>query len=469
MRIGYVHGSPLFDKFESKYDNPTHLRERGFTDVVVADQLSGGLHAEPGALRAQIESCSDAGLNVWLMDDLFTLSADSNAGCPGLQASWDESADSIRACLEEHPDVRGMVFRFGETFTHPSSDFKRYDLIRCDCIDCSHIDGITRRRRVIELLESVVCREMGKRCILRLWDLGEDGVHADRTMQARVLSKWGGDPRFMVSVKHSQTDYWRHQPWNPSIDLEGPARIVEFQCEREYEFIGMLPNWQGLEWSQGPVECGEAGWTGLANKRPPDWAGVWVLPLGGGWAKRHAQSTLWADMNVHAILALCTDPMADADDILHQFMADESLPKEGHALLRKSAELILRLRYLDVWRLIADQRWMPAENWFRDDNFVPGACASIANTVIEQGLADLLRTERALASAMARTHRMEAEEIEWGPHADFILESYRWAATFAEWTESVWDALLRAAPLKRDEAKLILLEAAPPSPLSVMD
>ena len=54
--------------------------------------------------------------------------------------------------------------------------------------------------------------------------------------------KWGGDPRFFVSIKHTMTDYWRHQPWNPSMTEPGPARLVEFQCEREYEFIGMVPN-----------------------------------------------------------------------------------------------------------------------------------------------------------------------------------------------------------------------------------
>jgi hypothetical protein len=251
--------------------------------------------------------------------------------------------------------------------------------------------------------------------------------------------------------------------------MEGPARIIEFQCEREYEFIGMLPNWQGPEWSQGPIECGERGRTGLANLRPIDWAGCWIIPVGGGWSKRQASSTLWADMNVHAALALCTDPLRDTDEILSEWLTLNGIPEEAHALLSKSADLILRLRYLDVWRVIADQRWMPAENWFRDDNFVPGACASIANTVAEQGMTDLLLSERELASAMARSHLMEASGIEWGPHADFILDSYRWALEFAEWTERVWSELLSSVPLRRDDAKRILAEAEPPAPLSVMD
>ena len=469
MRIAYVHDSPLHGAIQTVYDDPIHLQKLGFTDAVVADQMTGCLHSVNEALISRIEQTQNAGLRVWLMDDLFTLSSASSSGCPGLASTWDETAQAITQLFESVPTIRGMVFRFGETFVHADADFKRHDLLRCDCIDCSDLTGVERRRMVVEFLERVVCREMGKRCILRLWDLDETGVHADRSLQDRVLSKWAQDPRFMVSVKHSQTDYWRHQPWNPSIGMEGPARIIEFQCEREYEFIGMLPNWQGPEWSQGPIECGERGRTGLANLRPIDWAGCWIIPVGGGWSKRQASSTLWADMNVHAALALCADPLRDADEILSEWLTLNEIPEQAHALLSKSADLILRLRYLDVWRVIADQRWMPAENWFRDDNFVPGACASIANTVAEQGMTDLLLSERELASAMARSHLMDASGIEWGPHADFILGSYRWALEFAEWTERVWSELLSSVPLRRNDAKRILIEAEPPAPLSVMD
>jgi hypothetical protein len=313
---------------------------------------------------------------------------------------------------------------------------------------------------------------MGKRCILRLWDLSEEGVHANRMLQSKVLKKWGGDPRFFVSVKHTLTDYWRHQPWNPSIAEEGPARLIEFQCEREYEFIGMVPNWMGPEWSQGPVECGERGWTGIANVRPKDWAGSWIIPLGGGWSSRHASSELWADMNLHTALALTTNPDRDVGEILTEWILENNLPMESKSLFEKSSELILRLRYLDVWRVIANQRWMPSENWFRDDNFVPGACAKIANTVVEDGMADLLRSERSLASAMARSHLMEAENLPTCQHSEFILSSYRWALQFAEWTEETWNQFLDAAPLTRSESKELLLrrlDENPLVPLSVMN
>ena len=177
-------------------------------------------------------------------------------------------------------------------------------------------------------------------------------------------------------------------------------------------------------------------------------------------------------MNVHAALALTIDPERDSSDILSQWISENSLPTELKSLLEKSPELVLRLRYLDAWRVLKNQTWMPSENWFRDDNFVPGACAKIANTVIDEGMDELVRSERALATAMARSQFEEAESLPICEHSEFIVESYRWALRFAEWTERTWDALLNHAPLSRDECKVLLeqrLRDEPLPPLSVMD
>ncbi|MDP6889488.1 MAG: hypothetical protein QF454_05605 [Candidatus Thalassarchaeaceae archaeon] len=472
MRIAYVHDSPLYESLETNFRNPSHLYKLGFTDVVISDQMSGCLYEITPNLIAKVDEAIDSGLGVWLMDDLFTLPIESDAGCPGKEETWSLTAQAIRDVIESVPQIRGMVFRYGETFESSNSGLKRVNLLDCNCIDCSSINGIDRRRKVVDLLEKIVCREGGKRCILRMWDLSDDGIHANRLLQSKVLSKWGGDPRFFVSVKHTLTDYWRHQPWNPTISEDGPPRLIEFQCEREYEFIGMLPNWQGPEWSQGPIECGERGRTGLANIRPKDWAGSWILPLGGGWSNRHAKSELWADMNLHAALALTSDPNRDAGEILAEWLSLNRFPEESHGLIEKSPELILRLRYLEVWQLIANQHWMPSENWFRDDNFVPGACAKIANSVVENGMSDLLLSERALATSMARSHLLMAEKLPDFEHGEFVIDSYRWALRFAEWTEETWTQLIAKAPLNRAQCKTLLLHRLaddPLPPLSVMD
>jgi hypothetical protein len=96
----------------------------------------------------------------------------------------------------------------------------------------------------------------------------------------------------------------------------------------------------------------------------------------------------------------------------------------------------------------------------------------IANTVVEKSMGDLLRSERALATAMARSHLVEAESLPECKHTDFILKSYRWALRFAEWTEETWNRLLDNAPLNRLQCKSILIRRLaedPIAPLSVMD
>ena len=47
--------------------------------------MNGCLFGVTPELVDQVETVSDLGLGVWLMDDLFTLPADSIAGCPGLE------------------------------------------------------------------------------------------------------------------------------------------------------------------------------------------------------------------------------------------------------------------------------------------------------------------------------------------------------------------------------------------------
>ena len=116
MRIAYIHDSPLFERLETDYRDPLKIRELGFTDVVLSDQMSGCLFGVTPKLIDEVETVSELGLGVWLMDDLFTLPADSIAGCPGLEETWTLTGQAIRDVIESVPQIRGLVFRYGETF-----------------------------------------------------------------------------------------------------------------------------------------------------------------------------------------------------------------------------------------------------------------------------------------------------------------------------------------------------------------
>jgi len=503
-KIAYVHDAPGHPSIESRWKDPRVLADKGFTDMVVADQFTGAQNllmenADEGISRKtmneldeRILACLNEGLRPWVMQDLFSLSTtlpsppSGSCGCVCSSEVWDAYTENTLALLARFPDLEGLIFRFGEAFASPHDWANTHNPLGCTCEQCEDVGSVGIVQKIVENLGSIVCDFGDKHCILRLWDLGDDGIHANFGRQADALSTWNNDERFMVSVKHSQTDYWRYQPWNPTIDMPGPPRLIEFQCEREYEFVGMVPNWLGELWANGPGECGERGRTGMTNMLPDHWAGMFILPCGGGWAGRLASDDLWAEMNVHAAVALGDDPTRDPNEILEEWMESAGFASESPGvtadlalLLEASSDLVLNLRYLRTYQALTEQLWMPSENWFRDDTFVPGACATIANAVTEASLVDDLRQERAMTTALAERHLDGAEmaftagqPLGEHPKAAFVLDSYRFAHRFAEWTEALWNELLAAAPLDREAARALIearLSADPLPPLRVLD
>lgn len=502
MKIAYVHDPPNHGEIATRWRNPAFLSKRGFTDIVVADQLFGCLsiimeNATPtevsqriSDLDKRINEALESNLDTWVMEDLFTMPTEvvqGSSACPHDDETWRSINVNLHALFNRFPDLKGIIFRFGEAFdTDPWA--RRINPFSCQCDICERLGKIGALQRIVSELEEVVCEQLGMYCILRMWDLGEDGYHADSEQQSAALATWNDNTRLVVSVKHTATDYWRHQPWNNSIELDGPPRLIEFQCEREYEFLGLVPNWLGQSLSQGFPEVDADNVAGLANSTPPNWAGSYIIPRGGGWSTDHASDDFWSEMNTFAVIALTDNPNRDSDEILDQFLEQSGFDdKESRyslvTLIKMSSDLILHLRYLQTFQDLTKQIWMPSENWFRDDTFVPGACAHITNLVTKAGLANNLRSDRAFASIIARTQLNRAEALFEGGRftnhqkADFILNSYRFAVNFATLSESIWNELLETAAIsptaldRQDARRVILdnLEKTPLNPLSCLD
>ena len=86
---------------------------------------------------------------------------------------------------------------------------------------------------------------------------------------------------------------------------------------------------------------------------------------------------------------------------------------------------------------------------------------------------------QALTTALSERH-LEGAELAFAagqplgehPKAAFVLDSYRFAHRFAQWTEALWNELLAAAPLDREAARALIgarLSADPLPPLRVLD
>ena len=490
MILAYVHDPPAKQSIETRWREPQFLFEQGFTDLVIADQLTGCcslvMHeadekiSKPALIELdqRLQNTLDAGMKAWVMDDLFTLSKDvanSTSGCPHDEQTWQAISINLQMLFERLPDLQGIIFRFGESFeTEPWAD--RVDPFSCQCEICGNLGKIGALKRIISELEEHVCKQSGMYCVIRMWDLGEEGVHNDSEQQSSALVDYNENPRLVVSVKHTATDYWRHQPWNTSIELDGPPRMIEFQCEREYEFLGLLPNWLGHHWSTGFQEVDEPKTAGLANSLPPNWAGSYIIPRGGGWSADVASDDFWSAINTAAIIALTKEPRRNADDILDTFLLEQGFEDDTSrhsfaALIKMSSDLVLHLRYLPTFQHLTNQLWMPSHNWFRDDTFVPGACTHIANLIVKENKTELFQDERSFASIVARTQLSRAEALFEGgtlsghPKAEFILNSYKWAKQFAELSEGIWNELLSSTPLNREKTKTIIESALSNNPL----
>jgi hypothetical protein len=488
IRLAYVHDAPGQASIKTKWRNPAFLATRGFTDTVVADQMSGAtglalIDADPSIaeplldrIESRIAAASAAGLGSWIMDDLWTLSRGFDA-CPASQEAATAATQAFVSLAERFPNLTGFIIRIGERFDSPRDWVERYDPLACECEKCADIDIDERRRTIVRFAEQTICQNLGKMCILRLWDLGEEGAHAVSGRAAEMLSAWNGDRRLIVSLKHTMTDYWRYQPWNPSLTKTDLPCLIELQCEREYEFTGHTPNWLGEQWANGPVEClgngmnsensepdeaGERGLTkssGFANGLPKDWAGVYVLPRGGGWSGVQAKNDIWADLNISTAIALTNNPNQDPVIILNEWLKSRQLPKKLAPLIARSSDRMLALRYPKVWREFSNSIWMPAENWVRDDTFVAGALARMATTIAAAGRAGAFVAERQnLVDCMASDLKNVKDILSSIDHPDveFIIESYQFMHRFADWTFGLWSALLAASPIQKSIASELI-------------
>ena len=416
--ISYIHDPPDKDEIPTRWRDPHFLSKVGFTDVVVGDQLSGCLalvmpnaeHSASGRLRTlseRVDAARAEGIGAWVMEDLFTLQKQGGQ-CPFDESLWRETATLVESMVERIPGISGFVFRFGEAFS-TDAWARRTSPFSCGCERCAEegLSGIFSR--IATGLDETVCKGVNRRCILRVWDLGEDGFHANPQLLSSGLTTIFDKTELVVSVKHSMTDYWRYQPWNESIRTCAHPLLVEFQCEREYEFLGLVPNWLGHHWSQGFPEVDDAGSAGLANSTPTEWRGSYILPRGGGWSADHANDDLWSAINTRSIVELTTNPKLNPDQLLDDCLREEGFSDEESRnrfarLVIKSSDLVLSLRYLSTFHELTRQIWMPSHNWFRDDRFVPGACAHVTAVVNSANRTTSLLDEIRASVTKAKAH-----------------------------------------------------------------
>ncbi|MBI4300349.1 MAG: hypothetical protein HY677_04365 [Chloroflexi bacterium] len=274
-------------------------------------------------------------------------------------------AGALDEVLRAFPGIDAVMVRTGENY--PSGP-----IIGSRPGGCGG-DPWVDLRQVIDVVRQEVVERHGRTFIQRAWDLGPDGMHADPSVAARVLNGIAPDPRFIVSFKQTQTDFWRYNSLNPSLG-QGPfSRMIELQAAREYEGKGAFPNYLGSVYAAGDPLSQEPG--GLRQAYERGVRAVWVWAKGGGWGGPVPASNLWVDANVYALRRLSWDASANPGVIVSDWatlnFGAEAAPYVA-SLLMKSADAAAKAFYLAPAARAKGHGWAPNDLWVRDDAIYGG-------------------------------------------------------------------------------------------------
>lgn len=154
---------------------------------------------------------------------------------------------SLDEVLRDFPEIDAILVRTGENYSQSPLVGNTPD--QGDCSSPPY-DYAERIALVIKTLRRVTEAHQ-KIYIQRTWDLGDGGFHANSEVAKKVTAGMTPDDEFLLSFKHTKTDFWRYNEVNPNIGVGGFSQMVEFQAAREYEGKGAFPNYLGEVYAFG--------------------------------------------------------------------------------------------------------------------------------------------------------------------------------------------------------------------------
>ncbi len=358
-------GLALYDGFDPAiFDPKTHPKDREWVETNRA------------RTRQQIGVAKALHLKVVTMGDVFHLprqaltlygnqvSADDNPGlfCIARDKTKSLLAYGLKEVLTEFPQIDAVMARTGENY--PLGPLAGNSPAQGACGGLSYPD---RLNQVISVIYKQVVEDSGRLYIHRAWDLWNTGTHASPDVARAALKGLLGKPGLMVSFKQTQTDFWRHNPINPSIGELAGQQMVEFQMAREYEGKGAFPNYLGDIIANGAPEIEPRG--GMNYVYQKGVRAIWSWARGGGWGGPYPASDLWIEPNTYAVSHLAWDPGLSPDSLARDWATLRFGPEAAPAvasMLMKSEKAALQSFYIGAAAKTFGP-WTPHNLWLRDD------------------------------------------------------------------------------------------------------
>ena len=272
-------------------------------------------------------------LRIYLTADFVTTSAavDGRLGDrAGAAIAW--FGEVAAACLDEFPEVEGIILRIGEGDGQDVKDPLRSRLILRTAREVN--------RMLRALLPTFERRE--RRLIFRTWTVGAYLIGDLIWHRGRLASALRGvDSRcFVLSMKYGESDFFRYLPLNRHFFRIDLPKIIELQSRREYEGAGEYPSFIGWDCEHYARE--------LAGARNVVGFSVWCQT--GGWHafRRLAfldPEAVWIDLNTTAALRIFKEG-ASVEQAVASFFGAGKAPA-AIELLRLAEVVIRELLYIE--------------------------------------------------------------------------------------------------------------------------
>lgn len=334
--------------------------------------LAGAIESERRELREKLKRAAELGLAVCLVTDevqmptavleavegSITVAGDPRQADLSREEFWRLHREKYREVLSEFPQVAYVMVRTGENYSHLLNGYSGLLIARRNSGQAPGETYIRNMQRLMEETRRVVVDEFGRTLIWRTWDLGNHGFHASPEVYDRILAGVGNRKGMILSIKFTQTDFWRYNDFNPNIGRGGVEQIVEFQCAREYEGKGAFPDYVGEEHAEAMRHARRAGARG-----------VWLWHFEGGWGGPRLASDRWVRLNIFATSRLAQDPGLSPAALAEEWAGREF----GRRAARRMAEMlmlsddcVLAFNYIAPYAR-KHRGWLPSRNLLRDD------------------------------------------------------------------------------------------------------
>lgn len=441
-----VHDNPGLAEYESQYNDPAFLTQRGYDGIVFDlfdaadfgllwddfDNLNQGREKvfpfgskerkwaedKRNELTEKYNDAVENGQKVYFMMDIIVLPSSMLRIYPeilnkdGKIDIMSEKMKQVMDCMFDEmfsafPQITGIYIRYGETYVGEKYNTPYH-------VGNNPIVGKDTKYHnfLIEYLREKVCEEKDREIIYRTW--GFSGFQNDKKIYTKISNKIDTHDNLFFSVKYTTGDFHRDVKFNQCVNAGKHKQIVEVQCAREYEGKGAYPNYVASDVIYGAEEY---KWlmkddevkslSEAVNRSDSVVSGIWTWSRGGGWdgpyingvygengsVKVENGSELWCDVNAYVISKWAQDTSKTDKEILQQYAREILLMSDTDAeifynICIKSSHAVLYGRGTNSPEIRWDVWWM------RDQNIRKPSFDFIVDSAVDDGTYEILLSEK---------------------------------------------------------------------------